>query len=219
MLCLLDGVLGELFVAGGDGDPHQLGIVCYLEGEQGEQLQAIVMTARAQPVVCLVRFAQGHRVQGQIPGGVGLHTRGAGSQHDFRDLGHLCRTALVAGVNLQFAQGHYRRRFEHADNQVGLVEAVPALQRECRLAELTHLEHLTSARGLEHPQCPVLPVSLGGRHAFVYGVKGLVVSVRGRQEPRPEVMREPLSRIFLAAESPSLGRLENLKATVEAVGW
>ena len=31
-------------------------------------------------------------------------------------------------------------------------------------------------------------------------------------------MREPLSRIFLAAESPALGRLENLKATVEAVG-
>jgi hypothetical protein len=33
LLCLLDGVLGELLVAGGEGDPHQLGVVCYLEGE------------------------------------------------------------------------------------------------------------------------------------------------------------------------------------------
>jgi hypothetical protein len=66
LLCLLDGVLGELFVADGDRDPHQLGIVSYLEGEQGEQLQTIVMTAGAEPVVCLVSFAQRHRVQRQI---------------------------------------------------------------------------------------------------------------------------------------------------------
>ena len=145
MLCLLDGVLGELFVAGGDGDPHQLGIVGYLEGEQGEQLQTIVMAAGAEPVVCLVSFAQRHRVQRQIPGGVGLNTRGARLQHDFRDLGHLCRAALVAGVNLQLAEGNHRRSLEHADNQVRLVTAVPALKRDCCLAELAHLEHLTSS--------------------------------------------------------------------------
>ena len=41
MLCLLDGVLGELFVAGGDGDPHQLGIVFYFEGEQGNSFRRL----------------------------------------------------------------------------------------------------------------------------------------------------------------------------------
>src|SRR4029077_9176418 len=37
-------------------------------------------------------------------------------------------------------------------------------------------------------------------------------------EPRPEVVPEPLPGIFLAVESPALGRVENLKATAEAVG-
>jgi hypothetical protein len=100
------------------------------------------MTGGAEPVVCLVRFTQRHRVQRQIPGGMGPDTRGACLQHDFRDLGHLCRTALVAGVDLQLPQGNHRRSLEHADNQVRLVTAVPSLKCYCRLPELTHLEHL-----------------------------------------------------------------------------
>ena len=142
-LCLLDGVLGEFFIAGGDRDPHQLGIVGYLEGEQGEQLQTIVMTEGAEPVVGLARFTQRHRVQRQIPGGVGPNTRGARPHHDFRDLGHLRRTALVARVNIQLPQGNHRRSLEYADNQVRLVTIVQSLKCDRRLAELAHLEHLT----------------------------------------------------------------------------
>jgi hypothetical protein len=59
---VLDGVLGELLVADSGRDPYQLGIIGYLEGEQGEQLQTIVMPGDAEPVVCLVGFANRHRM-------------------------------------------------------------------------------------------------------------------------------------------------------------
>jgi hypothetical protein len=106
-----------------------------------------------------------------------------GLQHDLRDLGHFQRAGLVCGVDLECAERDNRGRVEGSGNEMGLSTTKPAFKRDRRLGEVPHLQHLPSPRGLEDAQRPILPVTLGGDHPGVDGLKRVLILVGCGENP------------------------------------
>ena len=210
MLCLLDSALGEFSVADRDRDPHQLRIVLDIEGEQGEQLQAVGMAVSAKPVAGLVSFAPRHRMQRQIPGTVALDGWGAGTQHHLGDLRDLAGADVIAAMDLQFAQPDDVGSLP-SDDPVGVLQAEAAFERHRRLRQLSFLQQLPSSPRLEHPHRPVLSALLGCGKTIVGNVKRLIEAVERYEVRRPEVVRYPFPGVVLAREPVSLSGSDDLK--------
>jgi hypothetical protein len=193
-------VFRELPVSGRRSDPDAFGVVGDLVRVKREHRQPLLLPAGAEPPVRLHRIALGKREKREIPHRMMPDARCPGLQHGLRDLGNLKRAGRVRGMDLEYAERHDRGRVECPGNEMGVPAAEPAVKRDRRLGEVPHLQHLPAPCRLEDAQRPILPVTLGGDHPGVDGLKRFVVLVGCREDPRSEQVRETGSRVVPAVE-------------------
>ncbi len=137
----------------------------------------------AEPLVRLHRVALGQCKQREVPHRMMPDARCRRLQHNLRDLGSLQRAGLVSGVDLECAERDDRGRVEGSGNEMGLLSTKSAFERESRLGEVPHLQHLPPTCCLEDAQRPVLPVTLGGDHPGVDSLKGVLVPIGCGENP------------------------------------